>query len=101
MDNVDEIRQLIDIDILTPILEKEAQIKNLKVFLFKDEELQRYYKDANPDVGVMLLAKDESNAKFNIENLRRCYLVNLKRDKQEICEEEAYIEEANIIEESH
>lgn len=102
MDNIQGRNQLIDKDIIIPILEKEAQIKNLKVFLFKDEELREYYANANPDVGIALLARDESSAKFNIQNLRRCYLVNLReQDKQEICEEKAFIEEANIVEESH
>jgi hypothetical protein len=72
--------QLLDLDIITPILEKEAEIKRLKVFLFRDEELKKYYANANPDVGVILLARDESSAKFNIQNLRRCYLVNLTKN---------------------
>lgn len=98
---MDKDRQLLELDIIMPILEKEAEIKGLKVFLFKDEQLREYYANANPEVGVVLLARDESSAKFNIQNLRRCYLVNLHTDKQDTCDTESLIEEATIVEDSH
>ena len=68
---------LLEQDVIMPVLNKEAQIKGLKVYLFKDAELKDVYPNANPDVGIALLAKNEDSAKWNLQNLRRCYLVRL------------------------
>lgn len=63
--------------IILPLLEIEAQQKNLKVFVFKDEELKKYHTPISDEVGVALLAKNEDNAKNNIANLRRCYTIRI------------------------
>lgn len=69
--------KLLTQDVIMPVLNKEAEIKGLNVYLFKDEELREFYSNANKDVGVALLAKDNSNARWNLQNLRRCYLVKI------------------------
>lgn len=59
------------------LLEKEAEFKKLKVFTFRDDELKKYHNPISDEVGVLLLAKNEDNAKLNLINLRRCYVVRL------------------------
>jgi hypothetical protein len=71
-------KSLINEEDLIPILEMEAKNKDLSVFIFKGKELKEYYPNANEAVGVALLAKTERSAIFNLQNLRRCYLIKLK-----------------------
>lgn len=62
---------------LIPLLEKEAELKGLKVFIFSNEELKLYFSPVNEIIGMALLARDEDSARFNLRNLRRCYLIQL------------------------
>lgn len=62
---------------LIPLLEKEAHYKGLKVFVFSNEDLKKYFNPVNEIIGMALLARDEDSARFNLRNLRRCYLIQL------------------------
>lgn len=63
---------------LIPLLEKEAEMKGLKVFIFNNEQLiEERFKPVNEIIGVALVARDEDTARFNLHNLRRCYLIQL------------------------
>jgi len=74
-DNIDSILKESD---LIPLLEKEAEMKGLKVFVFNNEQLiEERFKPVNEVIGVALVAKNEDTARFNLRNLRRCYLIQL------------------------
>jgi len=73
--NLDEgLVRLVDIQ---PLLELEAKAKNLKVFLFTNEILEKLFTPKRKDIGVILLAKDEDNALYNLKSLRKCYIVKI------------------------
>ena len=71
------VEKLLSLSFIKPILEKEAELKNLNVYLFNNEEIIKYYNVSDKNIGVILLAKDENNALFNLKNLRKCYVVNV------------------------
>lgn len=63
---------------LLPILYEVAKLKDLQVFIFREDNLKKYYPNSEKDIGVALMANNEDNAIYNIKNLRRCYLYKLK-----------------------
>ena len=71
------VEKLLSLSFIKPLLEKEAELKNLNVYLFNNEEIIKYYNVSDKNIGVILLAKDENNALFNLKNLRKCYAVNV------------------------
>lgn len=62
---------------LVPLLEEIARLKGLKVFVFRTDELKKYLSNINPDLGIALMAKEESNARWNLTNMKKCYLIKL------------------------
>ena len=73
------VEKLLSLSFIKPILEKEAELKNLNVYLFNNEEIIKYYNVSDKNIGVILLAKDENNALFNLKNLRKCYAINVNK----------------------
>ena len=71
------VEKLLSLSFIKPILEKEAELKNLNVYLFNNEEIIKYYNVSDKNIGVILLAKDDDNALFNLKNLRKCYAINV------------------------
>ena len=71
------VENLLSLSFIKPLLEKEAKVKNLNVYLFNNEEIIKYYNVLDKNIGVILLAKDDDNALFNLKNLRKCYAVNV------------------------
>ena len=71
------VEKLLSLSFIKPILEKEAELKNLNVYLFNNEEIIKYYNVLDKNIGVILLAKDDDNALFNLKNLRKCYAINV------------------------
>ena len=71
------VEKLLSLSFIKPLLEKEAELKNLNVYLFNNEEIIKYYNVSDKNIGVILLAKDDNNALFNLKNLRKCYAVNV------------------------
>lgn len=69
--------ELLPLSLINLFLEKEAELKGLKVYIFNNEEITKYYNVADKNIGVALLAKDDNNALFNLKNLRRFYIVNV------------------------
>ena len=60
------------------VLEKEAEKLNLDVFIFEKEELKNYFPflDDKQDFAVVTIARNRSNAIYNMQNLRRTYIIN-------------------------
>jgi len=73
--NQTEVEDVILAEELLPMLKIEADSKNLKVFVFNNEEIKKYFTPKSDNLGIALLAKDEDNAIYNIKNLRKCYLI--------------------------
>lgn len=69
--NVNDL--LIEEDVVAA-LEVLAAEKNLKVFTFKDDELEKYYPQASPAIGVALMSKNLDGAIWNLRNQRRLLL---------------------------
>lgn len=69
--------ELIKLDDIYPILKQEGLNKGLEIFLFTNEEVNKYHKTKNDKFGILLLAKDKDNALINLKNLRRCYAVKI------------------------
>ena len=69
--------ELLPLSLINLFLEKEAELKGLKIYIFNNEEIAKYYNVADKNIGVALLAKDDNNALFNLKNLRRFYIVNV------------------------
>lgn len=67
------------VDIL-PLLQKEATTKRLNVFVFTNEEVNKFFTTKTKDFGIALLAKDIDSATWNLKNLRRCYLVKINEE---------------------
>lgn len=60
---------------LLPLLELEAKSKNLNVYVFSNEDVKEFFELKSEKLAIALLAKGEDNAKINVRNLRRCYLI--------------------------
>lgn len=60
---------------LLPLLALEAKSKNLNVYVFNNEDVKEFFELKSEKLSIALLAKDEDNARINLRNLRRCYLV--------------------------
>lgn len=78
MNNNVSVNDLLLEEELEQILLIESTRLNLSIFKFIGEELKKYHNPANESIGVMLLAKDNDNARYNLANLRRCYLYRTK-----------------------
>lgn len=63
---------------IIPKLEAIAALKGLEVYLFKENALKVYFSNVNPELGIALMAKSEESARWNLQNLRKCYLVKLE-----------------------
>ena len=65
---------LLDTELL-PLLLQEANSKGLNVYVFKKEDFKDIYEVQSDKLGIALLAKNEDCARYNLRNLRRCYLI--------------------------
>lgn len=63
---------------LIPKLESLAELKGLKVFLFQGEDLKKYFSNVSSEIGVALMASSEENARWNLQNFRKCYWIKLQ-----------------------
>lgn len=72
---IDNVEDIILANELLPILEKEANSKGLNVYVFTNEEVNKYFTTKSKYLGMALLAKDEDNALWNLKNLRKCYMI--------------------------
>lgn len=70
-----DIKDAVSAEELLPLLQIEAKSKELNVFVFTYEDLKDDFFLRSEKLGIALLAKDEDNAKYNLNNLRRCYLI--------------------------
>ena len=68
---------LIKLDDIYPILKQEGLSKGLEIFLFTNEEVNKYHKTKNDKVNILLLAGDKDAALWNLKNLKRCYAVKI------------------------
>lgn len=73
-----KVEEVIKLSELMPILEDEADFRKLNIYVFDNTEIKKYFEAKSEDLGIVLLAKDEDNAFYNLRNLRRCYLVRYK-----------------------
>lgn len=64
---------------LKPLLEMEAVNRKLNIYLFTNDDVRKHYETIDEDISVVLLAKDEDNAWYNLKNFRRCYLININK----------------------
>lgn len=76
--NIENVEDVLLAEDLLPMLKIEADSKNLKVFVFDNDELKKYFTPKSDTLGVALLAKDKDNALYNFKNLRKCYLIRFK-----------------------
>lgn len=76
-----------------PLLEQEAIRKGLNVYVFGYDEVNPYFGLKSDKLSIALLAKDEDNAKINLRNLHRCYLI--RNEENEI--EEAIIDGDSVV----
>jgi hypothetical protein len=67
-----------------PLLEQEAQRKGLNVYVFGYDEVTPYFGLKSDKLSIALLAKDEDNARYNLRNLRRCYLIRTENEIEEV-----------------
>lgn len=73
---------LLDTDLL-PLLLQEANSKGLNVYVFKKEDFKDIYEVKSEKLGIALLAKNEDCARYNLRNLRRCYLLRFTDNEEE------------------
>ena len=80
---INEVEDVIlDTDLL-PLLLMEAKSKGLNVYVFRKEDFKDIYEVKSEDLGIALLAQNEDNAKYNLKNLRRCYLFRFNKNQEE------------------
>lgn len=65
-------------DELISLLQDEAKKLGLNIYVFSNEEVAKYFTTKSNKVGVILLARDEDNARVNLQNKRKCYVVKLR-----------------------
>ena len=73
---------LTDVELL-PLLFQEANSKGLNVYVFKKEDFKDIYEVKSEKLGIALLAQNEDCARFNLKNLRRCYLLRFTDNTEE------------------
>jgi hypothetical protein len=81
----DEIKRLPYLDEILPIVNKEAQSKNLDVFIFSEDDLKNDFQFKYKDLAVITVSKNRDNAVWNVRNFKHSYLVkNTKKDNTSI-----------------
>jgi len=71
--SIDDIRKLPTLDVIYPILDKIAQDKKLKIFIFDHERLKEYFTPKFKEVGMAVISKTEDGAIWNMKNYRHSY----------------------------
>ena len=73
----EEIKDLTENEVLMLALYKQALILNLDLFIFEKEELRKYFTiDETKDFAIAIISKNRDNAICNLQNKRRCYVIN-------------------------
>ena len=83
------------------LLHREALSKDLKVFVFEEEDLKIFFPLTvkKENIAVALLAKNEDNAIYNLKNQHKCYVMedynreDFKKAENTIIEFNNWIEE--------
>lgn len=75
---VENVEDVINGSEILPLLQDEAKSLGLNVYVFSYEDVEEFYKLKSDRLGIALLAKDEDNARHNLMNLRKCYLIKYK-----------------------
>lgn len=71
--SIDDISQLPTLDVIYPILDREARIKNLQIFIFEYEELKEYFTPRFKEIGLLVVSSNKDNAIWNMKNYRHSY----------------------------
>jgi len=71
--SVNDISKLPTLDLIYPILDKIAQAKNLKIFIFDYEDLKKYFNPRFKEVGLAVISRTEDGAIWNMKNYRHSY----------------------------
>lgn len=67
-----------------PLLKRQAEYLKLNVYVFNKEDFKDLFEVKSERLGIALLAKDVDNARYNLKNLRRCYLIRFDDGFNEI-----------------
>lgn len=70
-----QVIELSDAEQLMFALYRKALELNLEIFLFEKEELLKYY-NVVKDIAIVTIAKNKDNAIWNLQNQKRCYVLN-------------------------
>ena len=70
-----EVEDVLLAEEFLPILEQEGLRKGLNVYVFGYDEVTPYFGLKSEKLSIALLAKNEDNARTNLRNMRRCYLI--------------------------
>ena len=65
-------------DELISLLQDEAKKLGLNIYVFSNEEVAKYFTTKSNKIGVILLARDEDNAIYNLKNRRRSFIVKFR-----------------------
>ena len=71
----DELDKLPTRSSFLPLLEMEAKSKNLKIFIFEKEDLEKHFTLKYPDIEAIVVSKNEDTALWNLKNFKHSYLV--------------------------
>ena len=79
MENVEkELLKLPTLDVIYPLLEKEARSKNLQIFVFEYEELKEHFTPKYEKVALVTISKNKDTAIWNMKNFRHSYLIRIQ-----------------------
>jgi hypothetical protein len=66
------------LDVILELANKEASGKDLKVFVFKEEELKKYFTVKYKEIAVVTIARNLDSAIWNLKNYKHSYLAKIK-----------------------
>lgn len=68
--------ELTDTEQLMFALYKLALRLNLDIFIFEKDEVEKYFRITKDDIAIVTIAKNRDCAIWNLQNQRRCYMIN-------------------------
>lgn len=77
--------KMLHVEELKPLLEGVAKSKDLNLYHYTNDELQKDFKFIKKDIDVLVLSKTPESARFNLLNQRHSYMVTTKK-QHDVCD---------------
>lgn len=78
---MEDYNKLLFIDEMLQYADMEAASKGLKVFVFYEDYLKKYFQFEYEDLALVTVAKDIDSATWNVQNFRHSYICKSNKNE--------------------